>query len=215
MPRLYTPEQFIFKVEAKPQATFTASSATQLITSNSHGLSNEDAVLVTNSGGGLPGGLSAATTYYVINATTNTFQLSAKLGGAAVTLSSNGTGTQTFTLLGKKIFVKDFHHVELGFFTANSANLTVKVQISDQESVDFAAAASATNRWSYAQIKNLDDMSTTNGSTGLAPTGTDFAKSYEVNINGKMWLSANFATAGAGYTAGNMNLVATCYHDWS
>jgi hypothetical protein len=71
---------------------FTADSSTDTITSTSHGYVNGTPVLVESQGGSLPGGLSADTTYYVINATTNTFKLSATLGGSAIDLTSNGTG---------------------------------------------------------------------------------------------------------------------------
>ena len=43
----------------------------------------------------LPAGLSLATDYYVINATSNTFQVSEVKDGTAVTLTYDGTGTHT------------------------------------------------------------------------------------------------------------------------
>lgn len=91
-----------FVVRKSSGTTFTADDSTDVITANAHGLVNGDAVQVSNSGGGLPGGLSAATTYYVISSTTNTFQLSATLGGAAINLSSAGTGTNSFFLVYKE-----------------------------------------------------------------------------------------------------------------
>jgi hypothetical protein len=75
------------------QLVFTASGNT--ITADAHGYSNGTQVFVQNSGGGLPSGLTPNTPYYVIAATTNTFQLSLSLGGSAVTLSSAGTGTNS------------------------------------------------------------------------------------------------------------------------
>lgn len=47
--------------------------------------------------GALPTGLSAATTYYVINPTTNTFQVAATPGGTAINTSGTQSGVQTFT----------------------------------------------------------------------------------------------------------------------
>lgn len=78
-------------------AAFTADSGTDTITSNGHGLSNGDRVAVYNSGGALPSGLSEYTEYFVINSETNTFQLSATYNGSVVDLTTNGTGTNTFT----------------------------------------------------------------------------------------------------------------------
>ena len=76
--------------------TFTADSGTDTFTSATHGKSDDDVFRVDNSGGALPTGLSASVKYYVISATTSTFQLSLTLGGSAVSISDNGTGTQSF-----------------------------------------------------------------------------------------------------------------------
>lgn len=55
-------------------------------------LRDGDIVRFFNSGGGLPGGISAATDYYVINSTINTIQISATPGGSARNITSQGTG---------------------------------------------------------------------------------------------------------------------------
>lgn len=209
--RSFLSEQFIFKVGAKLQAAFTAAT-TNIITSAAHGLTNGDSLLLTTVTT-LPAGLSLATKYYVIDKTTDTFKLSATPSGTEVDITDTGTGTHTFTLQGKNIMVQDWRHVQLNCFTANSASFTIKVQASDQEDVNFSAAASSTNRWAYIQLKDLLAAATTDGSTGIAPVGTDFAKNYEVNVNGKIWLTANFAAAGAGWSAGNINLIVCGYND--
>lgn len=68
---------------------------TQTWTKNNFQLINGVAVKLTTTGS-LPTGYSLNTTYYVINAAANTFQLSATLGGAVVTANTNnGTGTHT------------------------------------------------------------------------------------------------------------------------
>ena len=79
-----------FGIPTSSQAcTFT--DAGDLVTKNSHGLSNGYVVvfqtIVTTTG------ISANVRYYVIGATTNTFQVSATYGGSAVTLTTDGTGT--------------------------------------------------------------------------------------------------------------------------
>lgn len=61
------------------------------ITSTAHGLVNGDRVLLDTTGV-LPTGLNAYTLYYVVNKTTDTVQLSATSGGAAITFSG-GSGT--------------------------------------------------------------------------------------------------------------------------
>lgn len=56
-----------------------------------HTLVNGDAVIVE--GASLPTGLTEGTTYYVINAATNTLKLSLTVGGAAVDITAVGSGT--------------------------------------------------------------------------------------------------------------------------
>ena len=62
-----------------------------LVTKTAHGLSNGDrvsfATVVTTTG------IVNNTIYFVISATTNTFQVAATSGGAAIALTTNGTGT--------------------------------------------------------------------------------------------------------------------------
>jgi hypothetical protein len=67
------------------------------VTLNSHGLSNGDivsfATIVTTTG------ITVGTPYYVINSTTNTFQVSTSSGGSVVALTTNGTGTMRYNSL--------------------------------------------------------------------------------------------------------------------
>ncbi|MBA3405297.1 MAG: hypothetical protein H0U13_11550 [Gemmatimonadaceae bacterium] len=61
------------------------------ISSNGHGLANTNRVFVTTvAGEALPAGLSATTLYFVVGATTDTFQLSLTSGGAAVDITGLG-----------------------------------------------------------------------------------------------------------------------------
>ncbi len=57
------------------------------INSASHGFENDDQVVYTTDGGSL-GGLVNAQTYYIVNKTTNTFQLSVTKGGTAIDITS-------------------------------------------------------------------------------------------------------------------------------
>lgn len=78
-------------------ANFTADNTTDTFTSTAHNLQNGDKVTVSNSGGALPTGLSAATGYFIINKAANTFQLAASPYDTAINISDDGTGTQTWT----------------------------------------------------------------------------------------------------------------------
>jgi hypothetical protein len=78
-------------------ATFTANAGTDVITSASpHLLEVGARIRVSNSGGGLPAPLAAGTDYYVESVpTSTTLKVSATSGGAAIDITTAGTGTHT------------------------------------------------------------------------------------------------------------------------
>lgn len=81
-------------------ATFTVTIASPgVFTSTAHGLLNGDAVVLSTTGA-LPTGLAAATTYYVVNKNTNTFELSATQSGTSINTSGSQSGTHTFSASG-------------------------------------------------------------------------------------------------------------------
>lgn len=80
--------------------TFTADNTTEIFTAATHGFKTGDGPFqVSNSGGALPTGLAAVTDYWVIRIDANTFYLATSLAlalaGTFLTISTNGTGTQT------------------------------------------------------------------------------------------------------------------------
>lgn len=91
--------------------TFTDSG--DLVTASAHGLSNGYRVafqtIVTTTGA------STLTNYYVIGATTNTFQIATTVGGSAVALTTDGTGTYKATK-------------EYDIYLANAADISAKTK---------------------------------------------------------------------------------------
>lgn len=71
----------------------TADAGTDKLALTAHGLANGDRVFLSNSGGALPGGSAANRLYHVVGATANDFQVSLTSGGAAIDITSAGTGT--------------------------------------------------------------------------------------------------------------------------
>jgi len=85
--------------------TFTRYLATDEITLSGSSWAENDVVQLTSTGG-LPGGLSLATDYYLRPGTaTGRWKLATTVDGTAVTLSSAGTGTLTATLTKKCVQV--------------------------------------------------------------------------------------------------------------
>lgn len=172
----------IFLSISKLEAAFTAAHATNIFTSNAHGLQEGDLVQLTTSGADLPAGLAISTDYYIISRTVNTFQFSLTPGGSAVDITDNGTGTHTFHLKGKVIFIGGYKHHELELDFSDSPAMTVKIQISGQEDVDFNASQGDGNDWDYVEIVDLEDGSTIDGDTGITVATADHRK-VELNIN--------------------------------
>jgi phage-related tail fiber protein len=80
-----------------PTKTFTITIATPaVITSIAHGLLTGDAIRFTTTGA-LPTGINTTTTYYVISTglATDSFRISATVGGAAINTSGTQSGTHT------------------------------------------------------------------------------------------------------------------------
>lgn len=83
--------------------TFTVTIANPaVITCNNHGLNNGDAVIFTTTGA-LPTNVTAATQFFVINATQNTFQISTTLNGTAVVSTGSQSGTHTLHTHAKNV----------------------------------------------------------------------------------------------------------------
>lgn len=75
-----------------PARVCTGNASGDYLESDQHGLVDDQAVTVrAETGGSLPTGLSAGTTYYAIVTDTARFQLSATVGGAAINLTTAGS----------------------------------------------------------------------------------------------------------------------------
>ena len=93
-----------------------------------HGLSDTDRVMFISSGADLPAGLDSETVYYVVNKTTNDFEVSLTSGGAAVDITDDGTGTHSV------LAVTACTLVDQGDFDTGKATLSGTVDISGQPS---------------------------------------------------------------------------------
>jgi len=77
----------------------TFDNTTNIVIQSAHGLNNGDIITFKISEGTLPAELRKDLAYYVVNATTNNFQVSYILGGAAITFTDNGTPVNSYCLL--------------------------------------------------------------------------------------------------------------------
>jgi hypothetical protein len=197
----------MFLSTALLSTTFTMDTTATVTTGAAHGWSVGDKIRVS-SGTTLPAGLSASTDYYVTKVISTTeVEISAAEGGAKITSTDAGTGTHTAVLKSRKILIADFRNANLSIHTANSANFTVKLQGSTQDDVDFESAASATNRWDYIQMVDLQSGATVDGDTGVAPAGSDDDREFAVNADGLRWLCLDITS----WTAGTLDARVALY----
>jgi len=81
-------------------ATTDVNTTTNFITSTAHGLVDGAELNYNNQGGTSITGLTSGTDYFVVNKTTNTFQLALTSGGAAIDITGTGNNAQTFASTG-------------------------------------------------------------------------------------------------------------------
>jgi len=76
------------------------------LSSVAHGFSNNDRVIVSTSTGiDFPNGLDGITAYHVVNSLADSFEVSLTSGGAAIAITSNGSGTQNVTDYSQAVLV--------------------------------------------------------------------------------------------------------------
>lgn len=81
---------------------FYADASTNALTSQYHGLSNNQKIRLRTSDT-LPAPLAANTTYYVRDVTSHTFKLETSIGGGAIDITDAGLGTHRFLWLAKDV----------------------------------------------------------------------------------------------------------------
>lgn len=173
--------------------TFTVDASTNFATSTAHGYNNGDVIYVRSTTT-LPGGLSAIYPYYVINKTTNTFQLSLEENGAIVDITSTGSGTHSSykefkipNLKGRTVFGLDTSQAEFDTLGETGGQKTVQAHTHGPGTLRVLA-----NVGNVANSQtNLDDfpgsagpISATNQQVGHAMDGaTASAGSGTNNLN--------------------------------
>jgi len=201
----------IYDYLALPQSTFTVVAATDVFTSGAaHGFTIGDKLQFTTATT-LPAGLELLTNYYIISTpSTTTFKVSATPGGTTVNVTDTGTGTHTYHLKGRMIYVGDWKNVHFSLNFVTTPTLTIKFQGSDQlADVDCSLSQSATNRWDYLDVYDEQNGTSIDGDTGVACTGTADNRVFTLTTAGKEWVSVD-CTA---YTQGTIGIVVSAYSD--
>lgn len=86
-------------VTVHPTQNFTANATTDLLSCNAHGMV-ADLPIVLSTSGTLPGGLTAGVWYYPVQITPTKFAVSETPNGAPIDITSTGSGTHSFCVVG-------------------------------------------------------------------------------------------------------------------
>lgn len=76
----------------------TADNITDTLILISHGWANGDPVAITHNSGSVPAGINLGAKNFIVNATANTYQLSATVGGAAINFTTNGSNLYAYNI---------------------------------------------------------------------------------------------------------------------
>ena len=146
-------------------AAFTADAGTNIIThaslvDSANGLNGNDirAVTFTNSGGALPAGLSAATTYWLIRVSNTTSKVATTwqnaLAGTAIDITDAGTGTHTIVSFSMASIIQITRDPSSGRYFAISSNGQVWVQNSNQVGWEYIYSQASGVGLGIAALRN-------------------------------------------------------------
>ena len=173
-----------------------------VITKASHGLATGDLILIY----GHTTNIAANGIRKVTVVSSSTFSLQDPYTGANIAGSGAGAGGASgfFCTAPKIPLTSDFRNASLAINSADTATMTLKVAVSNGKNLvdegnygdmpNFGATVTDTNPYTFAAVVNLEDGAQVEGDTGIAFTGTDFFRNFEVNTNLQKWLTV-FPTA--------------------
>jgi len=120
---------------------------------------------------------------------------------------------------GHYVDISDYKNITLSVYTSGTTTATIKFAVSNAlKAPDFTLAASVTNVYDYVQISPINSQLTADklsGSTGIALSGADIIKMYEVNSintsNSIKWLCPIVSN----YSAGTISVEVSASSDTS
>ena len=124
---------------SRSKQTVTADTSTdEKLDASTHGLENDDRVIITSSSGDVPAGSSQDVVYFVVNKTTNDFEIALTSGGAAVNLTDNGSGTHSIHAVTQVTLVDEGTYSTYDIY---AGSVDISSQPSDTDMVLFVQTA--------------------------------------------------------------------------
>lgn len=174
-----------------PVAVTSSTDATPIVvTATAHGFSTGDLVLIY----GHTTNIAANGIYRITKLTDNTFSLQDKDTDADIAGSGGGAGSGGLVVAAPKVpLISDFRNAILSIFTGGTATLTAQIAGSigktNGDSPNFGATQSAANPYTFLAAADLEDGTLDEGDAGIAASGADVSKQFEVNINGMKYIT--------------------------
>jgi len=179
-----------------------------------HTLINTDQVTISATTGTLPSPLQAGTIYYVVNYTTNTFQLALTSGGAAINMTGTGTAAGTFSIVSQGVLELDVVN-----FTANRAGRHIAYPLAGQagstgnprsiEAVNGSSFRLALQAMSGA-VRPIVHEYVGGGTATIGGTQYSVTAATYDNATGQTWVTASGYTPAIGASVQLAGLVFRC-----
>ena len=150
-------------------------STSNTITINNHGLYNGQAISFSlGSGGALASGVTAGVTYYVINRTTNTFQISSSANGSSISLGTGFTPTVYASIPSSGTLTSTNQVVTTAFYNTSGSSITVNnvTILNNQGYITFVTPAFGTVSFTGATIASYKYTNITQPAL-ITDAGTD------------------------------------------
>jgi hypothetical protein len=99
--------------------------------------------------------------------------------------------------VGNNIFVKDYKIIGIQFNTDGGGDAAGKIQFQgsmSEDSPDFSAARSVTNKWDYKEVFDLEDGGSIDGDDGITLAGADDHRELVFNVEGLNWVNAQLSS---------------------
>jgi hypothetical protein len=133
-------------------ATTAVNTTTNVITSNAHGLVDGAELNYSNQGGTSITGLTSGNDYFVVNKTTNTFQLALTSGGDPIDLTGTGNNSQTFASTGQLDLTGTGNDVQY-FDLQTATTATARAALGVNQGIDEAeSGAVAHTGWVHRKV---------------------------------------------------------------
>ena len=205
MPSITKQEVTLYDAVTPVAVTSSTDVTPIVVTATAHGFVTGDRVLIY----GHTTNVAANGIYKITKTSANAFSLQDEFTGADVAGSGAGAGSSGFVVKAPPIMMaSEFRNLVIQVGTSGSATVNLKVAgslgkpASSYAAVNgprydfpnFGATVVPANPYTFLQVIDLDTASTVNGATGIAATGTDLAKQYEININANKYLTVFPAT---------------------